>query len=101
MNAIIISIKITKVFVLLFSFFYYHIILNAHISQIHIAQGKTPDIMMVSWVTKSYSGSTVWYGLNKTNINIIEYGYQSSYHFDYPEIDVYQSGFIHHVELIV
>jgi len=71
----------------------------SHISQIHIAQGKTPDSMTISWLTKSERGSTVWYGLNSTNLNMIQYGSESSYKFDYPEYDVYESGTIHHVEL--
>jgi len=71
----------------------------SHINQIHIAQGKTPSSLTISWLTNNYRGSTVWYGLNKSNLNLIEYGYQTSYQFDYPDIKVYESGTIHHVEL--
>jgi hypothetical protein len=71
----------------------------SHISQIHIAQGKTPETMTISWVTKSERGSTVWYGLNNTSLNMIQYGHETSYKFDYPKEGVYESGTIHHVEL--
>jgi hypothetical protein len=74
-------------------------IVKSHINQIHIAQGKTPYTMVVSWLTNNYRGSNVWYGLNKSSLNFIEYGYQTSYDFKYPDIGVYQSGTIHHVEL--
>ena len=59
----------------------------SHISQIHIAQGKTPETMTISWVTKSERGSTVWYGLNNTSLNMIQYGHETSYKFDYPKED--------------
>jgi hypothetical protein len=72
----------------------------SQISQIHIAQGKTPESMTISWLTDSKSGSVVWYGLNKTELNLFQYGYETSYKFDYPEYKVYESGTIHHVELI-
>jgi hypothetical protein len=72
---------------------------TGHISQVHIAQGKTPESMTISWVTKSERGSTVWYGLNKTKLNIVQTGYETSYKFDYPHYGVYESGTIHHVEL--
>jgi len=91
--------KIIYLFIQLFFTFFTFVNVNAHISQIHIAQGKTPDTMSISWLTKNERGSTVWYGLNKTTLNLIEYGSQSSYHFDYPNLNVYQSGTIHHVEL--
>lgn len=71
----------------------------SHISQIHIAQGKTSESMIISWVTKSVRGSTVWYGLNETSLNMIKYGNETSYKFDYPKEGVYESGTIHHVEL--
>jgi hypothetical protein len=79
-----------------FSFFSY---VKSHINQIHIAQGKTPDSMTISWLTNNYRGSNVMYGVNKSNLNFIEYGFETSYHFDYPDINVYQSGTIHHVVL--
>jgi len=72
---------------------------TGHISQVHIAQGKTPESMTVSWVTKSERGSTLWYGLNKTNLDMIQNGHETSYKFDYPNDGVYESGTIHHVEL--
>ena len=72
---------------------------SGQISQIHIAQGKTPESMTISWVTKTEVGSTVWYGLNKTDLNMVQIGYEKSYKFDYPHFGVYDSGTIHHVEL--
>lgn len=83
-------------FILLISYFIKCI---GHISQVHIAQGKSPDIMMISWITKSIRGSTVWYGINSSNLNKIQYGYETSYNFNYPKKGVYESGTIHHVEL--
>lgn len=70
-----------------------------YITQVHIAQGKTPETMSISWVTKFEYNTTVWYGLNKTNLDMIQNGYESSYKFDYPNDGVYESGTIHHVEL--
>ena len=54
--------------VLLFLSFFFFSCVSAHISQIHIAQGKTPETMTISWLTKNERGSTVWYGLNKSNL---------------------------------
>jgi hypothetical protein len=55
--------------------------------------------MTNSWVTKTERGSTVWYGLNNTDLNMVQIGYETSYKFDYPNYGVYESGTIHHVEL--
>lgn len=70
-----------------------------YITQVHIAQGKTPETMSISWVTKFEYNTTVWYGLNKTNLDMIQNGHETSYKFDYPNDGVYESGTIHHVEL--
>jgi len=87
------------IYILLFLFFLFFTGAVSHISQIHIAQGRNPETMIISWITKNYRGSTVWYGLNKTNLNMIKYGYETSYSFDYPNLGLYESGTIHHVEL--
>lgn len=70
-----------------------------HISQIHISQGKTPETVTISWLTKSQRGSTVWYGFDKKSLNMIQKGNETSYKFDYPNEGVYESGTIHHVQL--
>lgn len=74
--------------------------ISAQISQVHIAQGKTPEIMTISWLTRDETDSIVLYGLNKTILTSIAKGYETSYKFDYPQFGVYESGIIHHVELI-
>ena len=69
------------------------------VNQIHIAQGRTPTSMTISWVTKAEADTAVNFGLNQNQMNQKVTGYATSYNFDYPEYEVYQSGFIHHVTL--
>lgn len=69
------------------------------VTQIHIAQGRTPESMTVSWVTKTTADSVVKFGLSEDKLDQKAQGYASSYSFDYPSYDVYQSGVIHHVTL--
>lgn len=68
------------------------------VSQIHIAQGKTPESMTISWVTKAAGNSEVKFGKDK-NLSNSATGYSTTYKFDYPQYGVYESGVIHHVEL--
>ena len=72
----------------------------SQITQIHIAQGKTPESMVISWLTKTDTDSIVWYGTTKETINMFEYGFETSYVFEYPEYGIYESNTIHHVELL-
>jgi len=69
------------------------------VSQIHIAQGLTPESMTVSWITKSDAKSEIRYGLSQNDLKFSATGYTSSYKFDYPNFGVYESGVIHHVHI--
>jgi hypothetical protein len=69
------------------------------VSQIHIAQGKTPESMTISWVTKGASNSIVAYGTDPDYLENKVEGYSTSYKFDYPDYGLYESGVIHHVTL--
>lgn len=69
------------------------------VSQIHLAQGRTPESMTVSWVTKATTDSVVAFGSSPEKLDTKVTGYATSYSFDYPEYSVYQSGVIHHVTL--
>jgi hypothetical protein len=69
------------------------------VQQIHIAQGKTPESMTISWVTKSNAASQVKIGLNQDALTTVFSGSTSNYSFDYPQYGVYESGFIHHVSV--
>lgn len=69
------------------------------VTQIHIAQGKTPETMMISWVTKGPANSQVSYGLDSQHLKTMITGYSTSYKYEYSQYGVYQSGIIHHVEL--
>jgi hypothetical protein len=67
------------------------------VQQIHIAQGKSPSSMTISWVTKAAAGSQVKIGTTRDSLTTIFVGVSSNYSFDYPQYGVYESGFIHHV----
>jgi hypothetical protein len=67
------------------------------VNQIHLAQGKTPESMTISWVTKEASDSIVIIGTDAEHLENKVQGYSSKYTFDYPDLGVYQSGVIHHV----
>lgn len=69
------------------------------VSQIHIAQGRTPESMTISWVTKGAAKTEVIYGLSPKNLDNKAEGYTTSYDFNYPSFGMYQSGTIHHVQL--
>jgi predicted phosphodiesterase len=83
---------------IIFLLFFYEIQSINQINQIHIAQGKTPESMSISWVTNEISDSIVNYGTTY-HLNMTSKGYEVSYYFNYPQFNVYQSGTIHHVEL--
>jgi len=72
---------------------------NCNISQIHMAQGLTPQSMTISWVTPDDCYSHVTYGTNNKTLNKYTYGKSSSYNFSYTlnNPTFYQSGYIHHV----
>lgn len=67
------------------------------VTQIHMAQGVSPESMTISWVTKSDAASEIQYGTNPDKLAFSAKGYSSSYKFDYPQYGVYESGVIHHV----
>jgi hypothetical protein len=69
------------------------------VSQIHIAQGKTPESMTVSWVTKTSSDSIVVYGTSSDHLDNKAAGETKTYKFDYPDYGMYESGVIHHVTI--
>lgn len=69
------------------------------VTQIHIAQGTTPESMTISWVTKSDAATEIQYGLSPTNLAYNATGETTSYSFDYPTYGVYNSGVLHHVYL--
>jgi hypothetical protein len=72
--------------------------INAFISQIHIAQGKTYENMTISWISNN-NKSEVRYGINSFNLNLSSFGYWLSYDFEYPNIKNYSSDLIHHVTI--
>jgi hypothetical protein len=69
------------------------------VSQIHIAQGVTPESMTVSWVTKSEAKTELKFGLTAKDLKNLVVGYSSTYKFDYPNMGVYESGVLHHVQI--
>jgi hypothetical protein len=76
------------------------------VSQIHIAQGKTPKIMTISWTSTTAGASTVKYGVSAENIDQSAEGYSTSYTFKSPPLSNYStlnvsytSGIIHHTQL--
>ncbi len=62
--------------------------------QIHMAQGKTPKSMVISWVDNSVGISQVIYGYTQQRLNLKATGKSESYTFNN-----YTSGQISHVEL--
>lgn len=69
------------------------------VQQIHIAQGKDPSSMTISWVTKEPAATQVRFGRTPNKLDIVVNGNSSSYKFDYPDYGLYESGTIHHVYL--
>mmetsp|Transcript_2363 Transcript_2363/g.1695 ORF Transcript_2363/g.1695 Transcript_2363/m.1695 type:complete len:452 (+) Transcript_2363:54-1409(+) len=69
------------------------------VQQIHIAQGRTPESMTISWVTKEDAKSQVSFGLMPSQLDLKSEGYKTSYDFNYPDFGMYESGVIHHVTL--
>ena len=76
---------------------------DRNVTQIHIAQGKTPTSMIISWSTPYREGeyapdSEVRYSMVMSIYNNSAYGDSTSYSFtgyDYPEL--YKSNYFHHV----
>lgn len=69
-------------------------------TQIHMAQGKDPSSMTISWVTNELTQSKITYGHNPLELNNQVAGSSISYQFDSWEFGNYTSGQIHHVKLI-
>ena len=69
------------------------------VQQIHIAQGRTPESMTVSWVTPNASASQVRYGTGANDMRDLVEGYSTSYTFQYSNYKLYTSGMIHHVQI--
>lgn len=72
----------------------------AKMEQIHISQGHTPSSMTISWVTKHKSVASLKYKKYVDTEYTSVYGYTSQYNFTYPSLDLYNSGYIHHVSII-
>ena len=71
-----------------------------NVSQIHMAQGKDPSSMTISWVTPTNTNSHVKYGRMPSQLNELAEGDTVQYSFNYyPDYKEYQSGVIHHVVL--
>lgn len=78
---------------------------DRNVTQVHIAQGKTPNSMIISWATPKRVGeyapdSEVRYSSTKGEYTTSAYGDATYYSFttyDYP--DVYSSSYFHHVEV--
>lgn len=68
------------------------------VSQIHLAQGKTPFSMIISWMTPSYCGSNVI--TTESGINTYYYSNTppATYSTVYNE-QLYTSGYFHHIEI--
>ena len=82
------------------------------VAQIHMAQGKDPSSMTISWVTPLVTAPTtccgdvpiiasseVYYGLSPDGMKTREIGYSQYYTFNWPGMANYTSGLIHHVVL--
>lgn len=74
-----------------------------NLQQIHIAQGRTPESMTISWVTpattSTTSASQVRYGTGSGDMNQLAEGFSTSYTFQYASYQQYTSGLIHHVRI--
>lgn len=84
-----------------------------NVLQTNIAQGKTPDTMMISWLSEynyegnykgnyegNYEGnSIVKYGNDLNKLTSTSYGYSVTYNFTYYDTPDYTSRYIHHVQL--
>ena len=71
----------------------------ASVAQIHMAQGRDPSSMVISWQTAEPSSSYVRYGLTSDDLSLSSTGNETSYEFEYPPLPYYTSGTFHHVEL--
>lgn len=69
------------------------------VQQIHISQGRTPESMTISWVTKGEAKSQVKFGTATDKMDQVAEGYTTSYDFNYPNFGMYESGVIHHTTL--
>ena len=82
------------------------------VTQIHMAQGKDPTSMTISWVTPLVtapttccgdvpivSASEVYYGNAPDGMKTRAAGYSQYYTFNWPGLANYTSGLIHHVTL--
>lgn len=67
-------------------------------TQLHMAQGKTPESMIISWITQSKSKSQIIYKQFSSKETIfIDTDYTTRYEFNYYPYQNYTSGYIHHV----
>lgn len=69
------------------------------IDQIHMAQGKTPSSMIISWHTDMNDESVVRFGTNYHDLSGSAFGDASTYTYNYYSGNQYVSGYFHHVEL--
>jgi hypothetical protein len=72
-------------------------------TQIHMAQGKTPSSMTITWITqyKTKSQLAYWLVFNKTSSEkyFINSDYSTQYEFNYIGYQNYTSGYIHHIKI--
>ena len=74
--------------------------LNDLPKQLHMAQGKTPESMVISWITQSKIKSQIAYGyLNDQKKYFIDLDYSTRYEFNYFPYQNYTSGYIHHIRI--
>jgi hypothetical protein len=70
------------------------------VTQIHMAQGRTPESMIISWITKTDSASIVMFGTSPDQLENKVSGETTQYDFNYPRfMEFYKSGIIHHATL--
>ncbi len=75
-------------------------IIYSKLQQIHLAQGKLPTSITISWTSeKSNFNTFVNYGYDIYNLNFTKIGYSTKYNFTWPYYNIYSSGILHNVYL--
>ena len=73
------------------------------VTQIHMAQGRDPTSMTISWITpldlSHVAASEVHYGTSPTDLSMVAVGYSSYYTTNYYNQPQYTSGQLHHTVL--
>lgn len=68
------------------------------VQQIHMAQGRDPTAMTISWITTDPAETACKFGITKDTVTTVT-GVSSSYKYNYQDLGLYESGTIHHVYL--